>query len=592
MEAKDEIKQRLDIAEVIGEYLEVKPAGSGSFKALCPFHGEKTPSFYISQPKEIWHCFGCDKGGDIFTFVMEMEGIGFRDALKQLGKKAGVEIPEYRTAQSNAVDFIVDLHRLAADFYMKVLWEHDLGKQAKAYVEQRGISVDMAKKFEIGYAPDSWDSLTRALKKRGFTEDRLVKAGLAKPRRSGSGVIDQFRHRLVIPLRDAQGNIVGFTGRQIEDGKGPKYLNTPETDAYHKSDILFGLAFAKSSIRKQDAVIIAEGNLDVIASHAAGVEHIVASSGTALTESQLLQLKKLTKTLLFCFDDDAAGFAAAQRGMHIAQGLGFDVQVIQIPSDLGKDPDDVVRWSPHAWSDLVKKPVHVMQYIITHLLKTTDLQNAKQKREFGHRVLQEINRLPDILDQEHWLQRLSDLMQVDISVLRQLVRPSKTVQSIVRQAPTGEEKKVLTQDQQAFDVIMSAMLLDAEWIEYVMSRLDIDGLEDEMRQEVYKKALVLYNQSNHADSAQNIFSGLEHAFDDQEAIRQYLRRMSLQSEQRFDSLSNEQVRRELEHHIDIIHVRVLDKRRKSLLAQIREAERQGNQSELQRLLQEYNNTLK
>ncbi|MBU0613695.1 DNA primase, partial [Patescibacteria group bacterium] len=276
MEPKEEIRARIHVDELIGEYLELRPAGHMNFKALCPFHGEKTPSFHVSREKEIWHCFGCHKGGDIFAFIMEIEGVDFAEAMRILAKKAGVEMPEYKPQKDKGErELYIEMHQLAGRFYKKVLESHESAGVARDYLKNRGITSDLVDKFLLGFALESWESLCLFLKQKGYTEKQILGSGLAKIRKSGSGIIDRFRNRIMIPISDTRGNIVGFTGRLLS-GEGPKYLNSPETLIYNKRAILYGLHLAKTAIRQKGSVIIVEGNLDVVASHKAGVENVVA----------------------------------------------------------------------------------------------------------------------------------------------------------------------------------------------------------------------------------------------------------------------------------------------------------------------------
>ncbi len=351
MDQKEEIKTRVDIAELIGEYLTLKPAGGGSFKALCPFHAEKTPSFHVSKEKQIWHCFGCGEGGDCFSFVMKMDGLDFPEALRVLGKRVGVEVARFDTTASNERQRLVELNEFAAACYHKALLDSPNAAEARAYVERRGITPELLEKFRLGFAPDAWDGLSKFLERKGFRLAEAERAGLVQRRRSGQGFLDRFRCRLMVPLRDHHGSVVAFTGRLLPSpltpplagGEtrevGPKYLNSPETAVYHKGELLFGLDLAKSEIKEQKAVVIFEGNLDVIASHKAGIENVVASSGTALTQHQLDLLKRFTDTLVFSFDEDAAGFHAARRGIALARERGFQIKVALLPPEAGKDPD-------------------------------------------------------------------------------------------------------------------------------------------------------------------------------------------------------------------------------------------------------------
>lgn len=604
MEPKDEIKQRLDVADIVGEYLTLKTAGSGSFKTVCPFHSEKTPSFYVSKEKQIWHCFGCDKGGDLISFVMEMEGMSFPEALRHLGKKAGVEIPEYRPSRgSDEREFLIGMNELAGKFYEAILWKRDEGKSAREYLKSRGIDEELAKSFRLGCAPDRWDALKNALAKKGFDESRMLKAGLVKKRQSGSGAIDRFRGRLMIPLCDARGRILGFTGRLlVEQGEktGPKYLNSPETAVYHKSDVLFGLDLARTAIRREQAVIIVEGNLDVVASHKAGVENVVASSGTALTESQLLQLKKLTTNLIFSFDSDNAGYNAARRGIHLAQKMGFRVQVAAIPDELGKDPDDVVQKNPEAWTNLVKSPKHIMEYYFARSLKGFDATSVDSKRELAHFIAGEISRLSDPVEREHWMQRLADVIQVDLSVVKQLIDKSE------RPAPpTGPEKqsaspqpqktkKITSRVDQAAAFLLGLALSENELLEDVAARLPEDALPAEPWRRVYKQLVLLYTSRKQVDPAQkSFFSQLRNALqvDGADDDLKLIDTAVIRVERAVGSLSRDQVREELNRHLDILRDASQEARKKQLVAAIRQAERTGDSSRVKALMEEYSKLL-
>jgi len=304
MDPKDEIKEKIDLQELISEYLPLKPSGSGSFKGLCPFHTEKTPSFNVSPDKQIWHCFGCSEGGDCFSFIQKMEGMTFPEALMHLGKRVGVEVTRFSSKEGNEKQRALEMHEHAETFYRKVLTDGNGSSAARAYVLKRAIPEELAVKFGIGFAPDEWNALAAVLLKRGFSETEIVQAGLGLKKKSGSGIIDRFRNRLMIPLRDRHGKTVGFTGRILPGSSdtGPKYMNSPETVIYRKSRLVFGLEFAKTACRERGTIIVTEGNLDVVASHKAGVENSVASSATALTEEQLALMKRYTDTIIFAFD--------------------------------------------------------------------------------------------------------------------------------------------------------------------------------------------------------------------------------------------------------------------------------------------------
>ncbi|MDA0208545.1 MAG: DNA primase [bacterium] len=594
MEPKEEIRNRLDVSEVISEYLPLKPAGSGSFKALCPFHGEKTPSFHISTEKQIWRCFGCNKGGDIFSFVMEMEGIGFREALEELAKKAGVELPKYEKQQTtDSSQFLYDMMALSGKVYHAVLMDHETGEVARAYMHRRGITPELAKKFQIGYAPESWTFMHDFLKKKGYGEARIEKAGLIKKKQNGTGYLDRFRHRLLIPLHDARGNIVGFTGRTMyadEEAKGPKYLNSPETPIYNKRDVLYGLSFAKSAIRAEDAVIIVEGNLDIIASHKAGVEHIVASSGTALTESQLSLLKRFTNNLVFCFDGDSAGFKAAKRGIHLAQQEGFNVKVITIPERLGKDPDDIVQKSEEAWRELVKHPVPIMRYFIAKHIGSANMSDVEVRREAVHAVLDELSRIHDSIERDFWLDDIATKTGIKRQALESALRAKAGNSAHVSRAPTqkpaAEALPTYSKLQEAGLLIIGMMLADRALFEHGMNRLKADLLPEQFIP-LYTNIILRYNHANLPQDAQwkSFFSSMRE--DASEIDRGFIDYAALLAESFSVDMDRTRLRSELDRHIDLLLKKRLNAKKADLEMKIREAEQLGKKDEMHALLDSY-----
>ncbi|TAK03661.1 DNA primase [Patescibacteria group bacterium] len=454
MDPKEEIKQKTDIAELIGGYLTLKPSGMASFKGLCPFHAEKSPSFHVSTDKQIFHCFGCSEGGDCFSFVMKMEGMEFPEALKFLGDKVGVEVKRYDSTEGNERARLVAVNELAAKFYRKVLMDSPAAEQARAYVAGRGIGAELAEKFGLGYAPDAWDTLSSFLQKKGYRDGDGEKAGLTQRRKSGVGHIDRFRHRLMIPLCDQHGAVVGFTGRIIPTpylpteasakvgplppppSDGPKYMNSPETAVYHKGSLLYGLHLAKQAIKRAGSVVIVEGNLDVIASHKAGVENVVGSSGTALTEEQLALLKRFTGTIAFSFDRDAAGFKAAQKGIALARAMGFDVRATVLPQEAGKDPDEAVQKDPALWREAAGRSVPIMQFMIERAVLGRDLSDVDDKRAVSALILPELRLVTDVVEREHWLQTVADLLRTDIGALRSAIGPAtRTAPAPARDLP-------------------------------------------------------------------------------------------------------------------------------------------------------------
>ncbi len=413
MDAKDEIKQRLSIEDVIGEYVPLKRAGR-NWKGLSPFAPEKTPSFVVSPDKQIWHDFSSGRGGDVFSFVMEVEGLDFRAALELLARRAGIDLEQYQQKNGHGPsgkgkERLYEALELAAKFYQAQFAQN---KIALEYVlKQRQFSKKTALEWRLGYSPNTGSALVNFLKNRGFTGEEIKLAGL-----SGQRGGDMFRGRLQIPLCDPSGRVIGFTARLLEDNpSAPKYINTPATPLYDKSRHVYGLHLAKESIRKSKFVVLAEGNLDVIQSHQAGVRQVVATAGTALTEPHLKALSRLTGDIRLSFDADKAGIAATERAIPVAAKVGVQLSIITIPS--GKDPDELIKQSVKTWEDIITKPQYAVDWLIDRHMAMLDLGSAQGKREFSDVVLRVVRQLPDPVEQDHYVGRLAELLSVNKQAL-------------------------------------------------------------------------------------------------------------------------------------------------------------------------------
>ncbi|EDK72868.1 DNA primase [candidate division TM7 genomosp. GTL1] len=362
-DAKEDVRSRLNIEDVIAEYVPLKRAGR-NFKGLSPFTQEKTPSFFVSPDKHIWHDFSSNKGGDVFSFIMEVEGIDFRAALELLARKAGVDLSLYRSSASQGI--AKKKHRLhealdiAANYYQQTLVRN---QHALEYVfKKRGLSKKVVQDFRIGYAPSTGDALTQFLLGRGFSAQELQDAGLATRRYRGLG--DMFRGRMMVPLMDGQGQVVGFTARLIDDDpKAPKYINTPQTLLYDKGRQVFGLHLAKEAIRTNDYAVIVEGNLDVVSSHQVDVRQVVATAGTAMTQWHLKALRRLSENVRLSFDSDKAGLAATERAIPIAQEAGVNLSIITLPDD-AKDPDELIQQSIEKWQGAINTAQPVVDWVL------------------------------------------------------------------------------------------------------------------------------------------------------------------------------------------------------------------------------------
>jgi DNA primase len=407
------IKEKVNIVDLVSEYLPLKKAGV-NFRANCPFHQEKTPSFMVSPERGIFHCFGCDKGGDIFKFVMEKEGLEFKEALEILAQKAGVTLKK-RTSnqQQDTRNKLFEANNKAAQFYNYLLTEHLLGKKALEYLHKRGLTDETIKTFQIGYAPQSWETLTKFLTKRGFSVSELVGSGLGV--QSNRGCYDRFRGRIVFPLTDVQNRVIAFSGRVLGVGE-PKYINTPQTVVFDKSKFLLGLNLTKGEIRQKNEAILVEGEMDMIISYQAGVKNIVASKGTALTENQLDLLKKYTDTLSLCFDTDLAGDAASRRGIELADQKGFNLKVIEVKGS--KDPADTILKDPKDWEESVKEAEPIYDYYLKSVAKRYNPKTAQGKKDIMGELIPILNKITDPMVKEHYVQKLASLLLVKDELVR------------------------------------------------------------------------------------------------------------------------------------------------------------------------------
>ncbi len=418
-----EVKSRLNIVDVVGETVPLKKAGT-TFKGLCPFHGEKTPSFVVTPARQTYHCFGCGKGGDVFNFVMERDGLGFPDALKLLAARAGVELDE-RTAREDARRArLRDVLEMAIAFYHTVLL-HRAGQPALDYLRGRGFTDETIEKFQLGWAPAGWDQMTKALEaRRQVRPEELVEDGLAMPRQGGrGGVYDRFRSRIIFPIRDANGSATGLGGRILEsaipEGRepGPKYLNSPATPLFDKSRTLYLIDRAKAPIRKSGQAVLVEGYTDALMAHQAGFDNVVASLGTALTPGQVALLTRYAKRIALAYDVDPAGQSAGTFGVTELNaligevqagdsGVGLtDVGVVRLPE--GKDPDEVIRESPDTWREATRTPVQILAYLIDYHAGRADLRTPEGRRRLMDGVLPILRRVGDPIVRDSYVQVLA-----------------------------------------------------------------------------------------------------------------------------------------------------------------------------------------
>lgn len=421
MDSVEEIKSRLNIEDVVSEYVQLKRAGS-NWRGLSPFTNERSPSFMVSPEKGIWHDFSSGKGGNMFSFVMEMEGLDFKGALELLARKAGVDLAQYQSGQSAEMgqlrERLKSVLEVATHFYQAQLKG---SKEVLEYVfTKRQFTKETALAFRLGYAPNNGSALLDYMKKKGYNERELQQAGLTAKRYRG-GLQDMFRGRLMIPLMDAQGQVIGFTARILaDDPDAPKYINTPQTVLYDKGRHVFGLHLAKEAIRREKYVVLVEGNLDVIASYQAGVRQVVATAGTALTEPHLKVLSRFTGDIRLSFDQDKAGIAATERAIPIAGKVGVSLSMITIPE--GKDPDELVRKDPQLWRDVISKNQYALDWLLERYQGELDLTSATGKRQFSDIILKVVRQLPDEVEQDHYIDRIMQITGVSKDALTSKLR--------------------------------------------------------------------------------------------------------------------------------------------------------------------------
>ena len=433
----DDIKASIDIVDLVSETVQLRRAGR-TFKAPCPFHTERTPSFVVDPTRQSWHCFGaCSEGGDIFSWIMKTEGVEFREALRTLADRAGLRLtPMDARAEERAkqLDRLRNVNEATATFYRHQLQQAPEAESARAYVAQRGLDPEIIEAFDVGYAPEQSDALTGHLRARGFTTEELIAAGVAIE--TTNGPIDRFRSRMMFPIRDPQGRCVGFGGRAL-DGADAKYLNTAQTELFDKSGLLYGLERAREAMRKEDQIIIVEGYMDVIAAHQHGQRAVVASMGTSLTEKQVALIRPLTRNILLALDADAAGMAATQRGIETtrkavgtekvpvldARGLvrmqdqlAADIRIIALPA--GQDPDDLIRREPEQWALLVREAPGYLDYRFGAAKQSHNMEDARARAGLLEDLAPLVAAISDPVVRAEYVDRLAVLVRIDPATLR------------------------------------------------------------------------------------------------------------------------------------------------------------------------------
>ena len=428
----DEIKNKLDIIELISGYIKLQKAGR-NWRANCPFHSEKTPSFMVSAERQIWHCFGCGKGGDIFSFVKEIEGLDFTGALRLLAQRTGVTLKKQDPKIKSEKEKLYELCELSAKFFSKQLAASGAGAKINKYLQARGINNESISQWRLGFAPGDWRALSDFLKSRGYKDQEIIASGVVVEKEIGAENKDQrqkyydrFRNRIIFPIFDINGQIVGFAGRVAPGEKEDtaKYINTPQTMIYDKSRLLYGLNWAKTEIRKQDFVVLVEGNTDVIMAQQHGFLNTVASSGTALTADHLKIIKRFTNNLILAFDMDAAGDMATKRAIDLTIESGFNVKIIPFAKEKKEkiDPADILKSDPKKWGKIINSATGIIEFYFSSVLAKYDPTEVGGKKEIARIILPLLKKIPDAIERNHWIQKLSERIKTSEKILTDAIK--------------------------------------------------------------------------------------------------------------------------------------------------------------------------
>jgi len=444
----EEIKNRLDLVEVVRGYLKLQKTGA-NYRAVCPFHSEKKPSFFVSPARQLWKCFGCGKSGDMFSFIKEIEGVEFGDALRILAQKAGVELKRQDPKIKSERKRLYEICDLACLFFEKQLDSGIVGKEAKQYLLSRGVREENIKKWRLGYSPDTWQGLSDFLVGRGYKRDEIERAGLALKSEKNASHYDRFRGRIMFPVLDFNSQVIGFGARVFKEEKNPgqqqtaKYINTPATILYDKSRVLYGLNKGGIQIRKKDACVLVEGYMDVITAHQAGFENVVAASGTALTPFQLNIIKRYSENLFLSFDMDIAGDTATKRGIDLAQSLGFNISIVTMPEDC--DPADVIQKDPKLWEDSIAKAKTIHDFYFESALSRFNKNTLEGKKSISKTLLPIIKKISNKIERSLWVKDLADVLDLkedDILAELQKILQKEESRPVSSTAPQTGDKEI------------------------------------------------------------------------------------------------------------------------------------------------------
>jgi len=582
MDQVDEIKQKLDIVQVVGEYVQLKKAGV-NWKGRCPFHNEKTPSFMVNPDKGIYHCFGCNEGGDIYSFIQKIEGIDFPEALRLLAGKAGVQLEQYDPRISSQKNRLFDICSTATNHWQQILFSPQ-GKKAMEYLQKRGLSESTIKSFKFGYALESWDDLFKYLKTKGFSEAEIFLAGLTVEKSGGRGYYDRFRDRVTFPVFDIHSNVIGFSARTLNKDEAAKYINSPENPIYHKGRTLYGLDKAKQAIRDNGYAIIVEGNMDVVACHQAGFKNVIACSGTALTPEQIHILKRYTENIALCFDQDEAGQRAAQRSVDLLWDAEMNIKIVQLA--FGKDPDECIKHDVKMWEQSLRSAKLVMQYYIDKYLTSSALANINTKKAALKTVLQELAKMKNKIEQDHWLKEISSVGDVAESVIRESMPHFSGLQKDSKNKQTIDDKVInieKTQDAKYLEKVLTILINNPALIAYAEEFLPAEIVEPKELNGFYKNIIIYYNKHNRQLTRSQV---LEWLTGNEDLPTSYVNSLIVYIDKVYEGFSLEDINNELIGLIRTLKRHHLEARIKFLAKQLSAAEQRTDREKAEELMRE------
>lgn len=583
-ETVDEIRRSSDLVSIAGEYTRLEKKGN-SYLGLCPFHSEKTPSFSVSPEKQLFYCFGCAASGNVFSFIMKIENLTFPEAARHLARRAGLRITEGSSPGRREGDLkekLLLLNELAARFYASCLKGTADGERANRYLQERGINAQSGESFKLGYAPRGWDSFMELARKKGFPAELLMKAGLVSSREGG--FFDRFRHRLIFPIFDIKGRVVGFGGRALEEGQfaGPKYLNSPETPVFDKGSILYGMHLAREQIRRLKTAVVVEGYTDVISAHQAGLNNVVASLGTSLTAGQARQLRLQAETVIIAYDADAAGQAAAWRGLKVLREAGCRVKVAELPAQT--DPDSLIRTQGAAvFAELLDRAVLLVDYQLKRVRDQLDISSEEGRLDYLAAVLPVLQAIPNLMEQEIYIKKVAEELGLAENSLRtEMKRFSRSAGT-----KTGSVYNLYIKDQTKYNyvkispaekMLLALMLKDGRIAGLTRQQLGGDDFENLFIRQVVE---LIWRLSS--SGARITGQGIIDYFSDP-GIHKLITEAAI--DRSLTGLSPEMMARMAGDCIRNLINRKLDRRREALHKELRLMEKQGLSEEARSLLQQ------